>query len=230
SWGKCWERVGVPWVCGIQVLRGEMTANRAWDKNWARGAMIIPPQFHRRVGRGEGAELQWLIDATDANTANVMRGKIAAITDAFNHELHPTSAVAIRPEIRYWFNPGREDLKYFGPGVLAFGMAIFPTILTALALSREGELKTILQVYVSNVSALEYLFGKVIAYTLVALVEWTIGMIILFGVFGLRLAGEPTTLLAATLLYLLCSTCWGAMVGAGIPNQAAAIQAAQLGS
>jgi ABC-2 type transport system permease protein len=224
------EQVAGSLAFRMNVLPDGMSANRALDRNLARAAIIIPPQFHRRIARGERAELQWLIDATDANTANVMRGKVAAITDAFNRTQLPGSPAAIHAEVRYWFNPGREDLKYFGPGVLAFGMAMFPTILAALALSREGELKTILQVYVSSVSAAEYLLGKVIAYTLVAIVEWTIGMAILFGVFGLRLAGEPSTLVTATVLYLLCSTCWGAMVGAGIPNQAAAIQAAQLGS
>jgi ABC-2 type transport system permease protein len=224
------DQIGASLSFHLSVLPAGVSAGRALDQNLARAAIIIPPQFQRTVARGGRAELQWLIDATDANTANVMRGKVAAITEAFNHQLHPTSESGVRPEIRYWFNPGREDLKYFGPGVLAFGMAIFPAILTALALSREGELKTILQVYVSNLSAFEYLLGKVIAYTLVALVEWTIGMAILFGVFGLRLAGGPTALLTATVLYLLCSTSWGAMVGAGIPNQAAAIQATQLGS
>src|SRR5205807_5897163 len=100
--------------------------------------------------------------------------------------------IPIQPHIRYWFNPGREDLKYFGPGVLAFGMALFPPLLATLALSREGELKTILQVYVSSITALEYLLGKVIAYTMVAWAEWIAGMIVLFVVFGLSLAGDPT--------------------------------------
>src|SRR5262245_32708077 len=224
------EQVRTSLTFRVTAMPEGMSADRALNQNLARAALLIPPQFDRRVVRGEHVDVQWLIDATDSNTANVMRGKIAAITEAFNQRLHLKSAPAIQSQIRYWFNPGRDDLKYFGPGVLAFGMAIFPTILTALALSREGELKTILQVYVSNVSAFEYLLGKIIAYTIVALVEWTIGMAILLGVFGLRLAGEPTALLTATVLYLLCSTCWGAMVGAGIPNQAAAIQAVQLGS
>ncbi len=136
---------------------------------------------------------------------------------------------AIKQQIRYWFNPGREDLKYFGPGVLAFGMALFPPLLAALALSREGELKTILQVYVSSITAFEFLLGKVIAYTLVAWAEWITGMIVLFVVFALRLTGDPTPLLVNTFLYLLCTVCFGTMLGAVIPNQAAAIQAAQLG-
>jgi ABC-2 type transport system permease protein len=214
----------------LSALPPNMSPERVLAQNVARAALIIPPQFERELERGQNAEVQWLIDGTDANTANVMRGKAAAITQAFSAQLQPaTMQPAIKPEVRYWFNPGREDLKYFGPGVLAFGMAQFPPLLAALALSREGELKTILQVYVSSITALEYLLGKVIAYTLVAWAEWIVGMIVLLTVFGLNLAGDPTPLLVTTFFYLLCTVSFGTMLGASIPNQAAAIQATQLG-
>jgi drug efflux transport system permease protein len=143
--------------------------------------------------------------------------------------LNPVVTPAIKPQIRYWFNPGRADLEYFGPGVLAFGLAMFPPLLAALAMSREGELQTILQVYVSSITAFEYLAGKVIAYTIVAWSEWISGMVVLYLIFGLQLTGDPTPLLVTTFFYLLCTTCFGVMLGAAIPNQAAAIQAAQLG-
>ncbi len=224
------EAVGASLSFKVAALPADISPERALDQNLARAALIIPPQFERNLQRGQIAEVQWLMDGADANTANVMRGKATAITQAFNAQLLPTAApVGIKPEVRFWFNPGREDLKYFGPGVLAFGMAMFPTLLAALALSREGELKTILQVYVSSITAFEYLLGKVIAYAIVAWAEWIAGMIILFAGFGLSLAGDPTPLLVTTFFYLLCTTCFGAMLGAAIPNQAAAIQAAQLG-
>lgn len=214
----------------ISALPTNMSPEHVLSQNLARVALIIPPQFEHELKRGQNAEVQWLIDGTDANTANVMRGKAAAITQAFSAQLQPaTMQPAIKPEVRFWFNPGREDLKYFGPGVLAFGMALFPPLLAALALSREGELKTILQVYVSSITALEYLLGKVIAYTLVAWAEWIAGMIVLLAVFGLRLAGDPTPLLVTTFFYLLCTVSFGTLLGASIPNQAAAIQATQLG-
>jgi len=214
----------------LSALPTNMSPERVLAQNQARAALIIPPQFERDLRRGQNVEVQWLIDGTDANTANVMRGKAAAVTQAFTAQIQPaTIQPAIKPLIRYWFNPGREDLKYFGPGVLAFGLAMFPPLLAALALSREGELKTILQVYVSSITAFEYLLGKVIAYTLVAWAEWIAGMFVLFVIFGLSLAGDPTPLLVTTFFYLLCTTCFGTMIGAAIPNQAAAIQAAQLG-
>src|SRR5262250_1621504 len=213
----------------VAALPPDTPPMRALDQNVARAVLIIPPHFERDLKRGQNAELQWLIDGTDANTANVMRGKAAAITQSFNSEIRPVvSGIPILAEIRYWFNPGREDLKYFGPGVLAFGMALFPTLLAALALSREGELKTILQVYVSSITAFEYLLGKVIAYVVVAWAEWIAGMVVLIAGFGLRLTGDPTPLFVTTFFYLLCTTCLGTMLGAAIPNQAAAIQATQL--
>src|SRR5213596_3449007 len=224
------EAVGASLSFKVSALPLNMSPERALDRNLARGALIIPPQFERDVKRGRNAELQWLIDGTDANTANVMRGKASAVTQSFAAEIQTAApGPAIHPQIRYWFNPGREDLKYFGPGVLAFGMALFPPLLAALAVSREGELKTILQVYVSSITALEYLLGKVIAYVIVAWAEWIAGIIVLITGFGLSLAGDPTPLLVTTFFYLLCTTCFGTMIGAAIPNQAAAIQAAQLG-
>src|SRR5438445_3932987 len=213
----------------IGDLPPDMSPERALDQNVARAALIIPPHFERDLKQGDRMEVQWLIDGTDANTANIMRGKAAAITQSFNAQIRPAVKVPIQPQLRYWFNPGREDIKYFGPGVLAFGMSMFPPLLAALALSREGELKTILQVYVSSITAFEYLLGKVIAYTIVAWAEWIGGMIILLWGFGLSLVGDPTPLLVTTFFYLLCTTCFGTMLGAAIPNQAAAIQAAQLG-
>jgi ABC-2 type transport system permease protein len=213
----------------VSALPQNMAPDHALDQNVARATLIIPPQFERKLKRGQNADLQWLIDGTDANTANIMRGKAAAITQAFNAEIQLSAPrPSIQPHIRYWFNPGREDLKYFGPGVLAFGMALFPPLLAALALSREGELKTILQVYVSSITAFEYLLGKVVAYVLVAWAEWITGMFVLVFGFGLRLVGDVTPLLVTTFFYLLCTTCLGTMLGAAIPNQAAAIQATQL--
>jgi ABC-2 type transport system permease protein len=224
------EAVGASLSFQVSAVPPDMSPERVIQQNLVRAALVIPPDFAKRLSRGENADVQWLIDGTDANTANVMRGKAAAITQAFTTQIQPTPQhVAIQPQIRYWFNPGREDIKYFAPGVLAFGMALFPTLLAALALSREGELQTILQVYVSSITALEYLLGKVIAYTIVAWAEWIGGMIVLLFGYHLSLAGDPTPLLITTFFYLLCTTCFGAMLGAAIPNQAAAIQAAQLG-
>ena len=131
--------------------------------------------------------------------------------------------------MRLWYNPGLSSKKFYGPGVFVLGISMFPPLLAALAMAKEGEQKTILQVYVSSISAHEFLLGKIFAFMIVALGEASLMLVLLFTYFGLNLAGDPTPFLVATVLYAFCVASFGTMVGAAIPNQAAAMQAVALG-
>src|SRR5262245_29910416 len=196
----------------------------------ARGALIIPAHFARDIRRGGVARAQVLVDATDTNTALLVRGSAAQITRAFARELGAASpAPAIRTATRLWFNPGREPRKFYGPGMLVLALSIFPTLLAALAMSREGEQRTILQVYASSISAHEFLLGKILAGVIVRTAAWLLLFGLMLTLFGLRLAGDPTPLLVASVLFVFCVVSFGTLVGAALPNQAAAVQAVGLG-
>src|SRR5437868_4646888 len=67
-------------------------SERALETGRARAAIIIPKHFDRDIRRGRNVEVQALIDAADANTANLMRGYIKAITRAFIVGIHPETA------------------------------------------------------------------------------------------------------------------------------------------
>ena len=195
----------------------------------ARVVIVIPENFERDFLRGRQAEVQWLIDAVDANTANSMRGQATALTNAFAVQLGAASVTAAKPaiktEMRMWYNPGASTRKFIGPGAFAVVLALFPPLLAALALSREGEQKTILQVYVSSISAHEFLLGKIAAFFIIAVAEWVLAVLVAMPLFDLTIAGDPTPLVVGTALYLFCNVSFGVMVGVSIPNQAAAIQA-----
>jgi ABC-2 type transport system permease protein len=203
----------------------------ALDSGRARAAIVIPEGFDADLRRGASVEVQVLVDATDANTANLMRGNAVAISGAFLDAVKPegSSQPAIAARTRLWFNPGRDTDKFIGPGVFAVILALFPPLLAALALSRESEQKTILQVYVSSITAHEYLLGKTLAFLAIALCQWTLALTISHFLYGIWFVGDPTPLLVGTVFYLFCSVAFGVMVGVKIPNQAAAIQAVQFG-
>ena len=135
----------------------------------------------------------------------------------------------VQAAIRLWFNPGLSSKKFYGPGIFVLGLSMFPPLLAALAMAREGEQKTILQVYVSSISAHEFLLGKIVAFTAVALAECLVMLALLFTYFGLRVVGDPTPFIVATVLYAFCVASFGTMVGAMIPNQVAAMQVVALG-
>jgi len=197
------------------------------DYERARAVIVIPEHFGKDLERGHSPDIQWLIDGTDANTANLIRGDAAALTQAFNARYVSRTAPAIQPRIRYWFNPGQDSNQYIGPGIFAVGLALFPPLLVALAMSREGEQKTILQVYVSSIKAHEYLLGKTIAYMIVGVAQWLLTFLLGLFLFGIWFKGDPLPLIISSFVYLFCTVSFGVMIGATIPDQAAAIQAVQ---
>ena len=203
---------------------------QAFLRNRARAAMIIPEHFGRDLSRGATTPVQMLIDASDSNTATLISGDASQIVRAYN-DLHggATRGAPVQSQIRLWYNPGLSSKKYAGPGVFVLALSMFAPLLASLAMAKESENNTILQVYVSSISAHEFLLGKILAFTIVGLCECVPLLFMLFTYFGLSFAGDPTPFITATVLYCFCVAAFGTLVGAAIPSQAAAMQAVALG-
>src|SRR5579862_6927350 len=202
----------------------------AFTSNLARAALIIPARFGRDIARGVSSPVQMLIDASDSNTARLVSGYAAEVTGAWNaNNGGGAQAAPVTAAIRFWYNPGRSSKKFYGPGIFVLVLSLFPPLLATLASAKEGEQKTILQVYVSSISAHEFLLGKIFSFMLVAFCECLLLLTLLFTYFGLNFAGDPTPFIVGTILYAFCVSAFGTWIGSAIPNQAAAMQAVALG-
>ena len=93
--------------------------------------------------------------------------------------------------MRLWFNPGRSSKKILGPGIFVLGISMFPPLLASLAMAKEGEQKTILQVYVSSISAHEFLLGKIFAFMIVAFAETLLMLVLAIHLFWPEPGGRP---------------------------------------
>ena len=213
----------VSWPTDIQP-------EKALSSSKARAALIIPAHFEQNLKRGVDAPVQLIVDAADANTARLTAGDASQIVAAYSRATNPNAPQPpVRAAIRLWYNPDRSSKKFYGPGIFVLALSIFPPLLAALAMAKEDDQKTILQVYVSNIPASEFLLGKVLAFMAVALAETVVMLVLLFTYFGLSFAGDPTPFVVATILYAFCVASFGTMIGATISNQAAAMQAVALG-
>jgi ABC-2 type transport system permease protein len=208
----------------------DRNAEEALRSSAARAVLIIPTHFGRDIARGADTPVQFLVDASDANTAKLAAGYATRITRAYNL-LAPGGEPPgpVRIATRLWYNPGLSSKKFYGPGIFVLAVSMFPAVLAALAMAREGEQKTILQVYVSSIPAHEFLLGKVVAFTVLALAECLVMVAVLFTYFELGFAGDPTPFIVATVLYTFCVASFGTMVGATVPSQVAAMQLVALG-
>lgn len=195
------------------------------DRGIAKVAVIIPPEFSRDIEAGRNATVQVLVDATDVNNARVIKNSIQRVTSFFMQDQGLKSFDnSVIPRIRLWFNPGRLESLYIVPGVYAVVLWIYPSLLAAIAMVREKEKGTILQVYASNISATELLLGKGLAYLLIAIIQALVVMGLGSLIFKVSLVGDPTTLLVGTLLFLTDSILFGLLFGVRSSNQNAAVQ------
>ncbi|GEM_PF-1415590 len=72
-----------------------------------------------------------------------------------NHLGKLSEMLGVVSQVRLWFNPGRQESLFIVPGSYGVIPAIFPPLLIAIALVREKEQGTILQLYASSLSAFE---------------------------------------------------------------------------
>jgi len=212
----------VPWS-------GEDPVHDALDKGIAKVAVIIPPDFSRRLKVNKNSVVQVLVDGTDTNNARVIKNSIQATTNFFLTTDGLVSASdRIQPRTRIWFNPGRKESLYIVPGVYAVVLWIFPSLLAAIAMVREKEKGTILQVYASSLSAAELLLGKLLAYLIVGTCEALVVIGLGSLIFQLWFAGDPTPMLLGTPIFLSDAILFGLLLGVRTSSQNSAVQGVSL--
>lgn len=206
----------------------------AIDQGIAKVVIIIPPDFDSRIKAGKSSQVQALVDGTDTNNARVIKNIIQATTGAFLRDkgIQPDNINPqpdkIVPRVRIWFNPGRKESLYIVPGVYAVILWIYPSLLTAIAMVREKEQGTIIQVYASSLNATVFLLGKGLAYLAIALSEAILIMSLGSIIWDLQLAGEPSTLILGTLIFTADAVAFGLLIGVQANNQNAAVQVVAL--
>ncbi|MDX2217210.1 MAG: ABC transporter permease [Oculatellaceae cyanobacterium bins.114] len=197
------------------------------DSSIAKAAVVIPPDFSRQLKAGLSSEIQVLVDGTDVNNARIIQNSIQAVTRFFLKvsNLQQPPSLRVIPHTRIWFNPGRKESLYIVPGTCAVILWIYPSLLAAIALVREKEQGTIVQVYASNLSSSELLLGKALAYLAIGLTEAIVVIGLGALLFRLSFAGDPTPLLIGTPIFITASVMFGMVIGSRASNQNAAVQA-----
>lgn len=195
------------------------------DQGIAKASLIIPPEFSRDIERRKTVQIQALVDATDVNNARVVKNILFGVNQFFleANGLATTSGPLV-PQVRLWFNPGREEALYIVPGTIAFVMWIFPSLLSSIAVSREKEHGTILQVYASSMTSMEFIGGKLLAYILVGVAEAAVVIAVSSLLFGVSIKGSIIIFVLNLFLFLSSSVNFGLFAGSVAHSQTAGVQ------
>jgi ABC-2 type transport system permease protein len=182
----------------------------------AKVGIVIPRDYSERVNRGEKAQVQVLIDGSDPlvsrtslNTAEmlgqvtgaqIMAQRLQRLTGGGSKAETPVEVRA-----RVWYNPNMESVKFNMPGLVGAILQNITVILIAGAMVREREKGTMEQLIVTPVSSAELVIGKLVPYTVLAIVNVLAVMLVGIFWFGMQIVGSLWVLGLNTFIFLLCS-------------------------
>jgi len=190
----------------------------------AQIGVSIPKDLHTDLMRGEGAQVGLLVDGSDSATAGVAasylsgiitaRGVHLRLRDARRSGTIGTAIPTLTAEPRVWYNVDLSSVNYMVPGVFGLVLMVLTVTLSALSIVRERENGTLEQLMVTPLRPRELLFGKIIPFVVLAMLD--AGMIFLLarGWFHVPFRGSLLILFGTALLFLLSSLGLGLLISA----------------
>lgn len=191
-------------------------------------AIEIPPNFARDVERGAPAQIGMWIDGAMPQRAETIRGYAIGmhtmwLADKARHRLGVTLAPRAEVVTRYRYNPDVKSLPAMIPAVMPLLLLMLPAMLTALAVVRERELGSILNLYVTPVTRTEFLIGKQVPYVVLAMLNFLLMTMLARIAFDVPVKGSFMTLLLAVLIFNVVATGIGLLASTFTRSQVAAI-------
>ena len=219
------------------VVNNYRDLTRAIDDGHAKMGIVIPWDFSQRLRDGRPAQVQALIDGTDDNTANVLMGYAQGVVQGYSSEiqldwLRDRGQIAqpapVSVETRTWYNEDLESSAFIIPGVLALVMSVIGAFLTSLTIAREWERGTMEQLISTPVSPLEIMFGKLVPYFAIGMIDVIVCALIALYWFHVPFRGSFLTLLLSSGMFMIVVLAMGFFISVIAKNQLAASQIALL--
>jgi ribosome-dependent ATPase len=191
-------------------------------------AVEIPPNFGRDLKRGGVPQIGMWLDGAMPMRAETIKGYVMGLHAGYLQELARKDSASTRSslptlEVRYRYNPDVESLNAMVPAVIPLLLMLIPAMLTALGVVREKELGSIINLYVTPVTRLEFLLGKQLPYIALGMLNFVLLVIAAVWVFDVPLKGSLLALLTGGLLYISCATAMGLLMSTFTRSQIAAV-------
>jgi len=200
--------------------------------------IVIPNDFARTLGRSQTAEVQAVIDAVDANTAQIAQGYLGTALEEYNlkaggglmepYHIRPTLVNSGHPapppgipavQSAYLYNPGLVTSWYYVTGVMSIIMFINASLVASALAVKEKETGTIEQLLMTPAQTGEMLFAKTSPVFAVMMVVLFAALGVSVIVFGLPVRGS--------LLLFTVAGAFAALAGIGIGVMVATVAKSQ---
>lgn len=181
----------------------------------------IPNNFEKELVRESSQKVLLAINAINGTKAGLSASYLGQILKDYNEQVQlkmtpelesmkNTSGLEMVP--KFWFNEGYNYRLSLVPGILAFLVTLIGGYLTALNIVSEKETGTIEQINVSPIRKTDFILGKLIPFWLLAMVAFSIGLLVTVYVYGIQMQGSLVLLFAFVSVYLITILGMGLLV------------------
>ena len=194
-------------------LTGSYATSEALGEGLGTGRLdvgvVVPYDFARLRARGRPATVQVLLNAANANTAQIAQGYVEGAVAFLNRDLGGARATPVELRPAFLYNPGLVNAWFIVTGVFGTLIILNGSLVSAATMIREKELGTVEQLLMTPASALEVVTAKLVP--LFVLLMTMVGVVLTVArlVFGVPFRGNPVLVLTA------CACCVLTGIGLG---------------
>ncbi|MEE2978556.1 MAG: ABC transporter permease [Pseudomonadota bacterium] len=221
------------------TLPDETAGREALAKGQLQFVVTIPPDFTRKLVRGEKPSLLVEADATDPAATGLAVASLSQLVQGvvskdMKGALSPlaggaggsaSTAPPFDARIHKLYNPEGITQYNIIPGLMGTILTMTMVMMTGLAMTRERERGTMENLLATPVHPLEVMTGKIVPYIFIGLVQVTIILLMAFFVFQVPFVGSVWMVYVSALLFIVASLTVGITLSSLAQNQ---LQATQL--
>ncbi len=202
--------------------KGERISVNGYEKMLKDGSIdeiiVIPSDFSEKIKKGMPAEVGFIIDGSDSNSANIIYQYNEMIIFSFIEKFQNIKDI-FNINTKIYFNPELKSSHFFIPGLIAVLLLMISALLTSLSISREKESGSIDLIFISPVKSYEIIIGKTVAYVFVAFAVESVILLFSKFWFGMPVKGNLLILFGFSLIYIFTGLSLGIMISIVAPDQ-----------
>ena len=214
-----------------EELKDEEAGRAALAQGRVLFVLTIPPDFSRRLLRGERPALLIEADATDPMATGLAIGAATQLTRAVAEKeltgaLAPLAGGQPPFEVRVHRLYNEEQISQYNtvPGLMGVILTMTLVMMTGLAMTRERERGTMENLLAMPVRPLEVMTGKIVPYIAIGLIQASIILLAARFVFHVPFQGSLVSVYLASLLFIAANLTVGITLSSLARNQLQAMQ------
>ncbi len=205
------------------------------DQGSAMVALVIPGDFATKVRAAKPVKIQIIGDGSDANTSRLAMGYAANIGTIYalevaSKQMQSKGKGKLEQPIeliqRSWYNPDLRSQNVLIPGIIALVMIVVAALLTSTTVAKEWETGTMEQLISTPLRGPELIFGKVIPYFCIGMIDVAMAVLIGKWIFNVPIVGNAGLLFALSAFFLTGALFFGMTLSIKLKSQVLANQLA----